>query len=108
MNEDASGDVISLQRQIQQLKVGTILLLIKVLCMLLPRSKALLYLKQGQLSFLLKHHKPSMSMSSVFPSFEDSTSHDLYDDNDSSEEVSNFNDHELQRGREDKVIVSST
>ncbi|KAG8658950.1 hypothetical protein MANES_03G210501v8 [Manihot esculenta] len=47
VNEDASGDVSTLQRQIQQLK--------------------------DQLSFLIKHHNLNTSLSSCVPNFEDST-----------------------------------
>ncbi|XP_037494827.1 kinesin-like protein KIN-12C [Jatropha curcas] len=46
VNEDASGDVSTLQRQIQQLK--------------------------DQLSFVIKHHNLSTSLSSCMPNFEDS------------------------------------
>ncbi|KAF8392699.1 hypothetical protein HHK36_023048 [Tetracentron sinense] len=60
VNEDASGDVMALQRQIQHLK--------------------------GQLTFLLKHHNLSRSLSLCLPSFEQSRLGDFPQECDSSGE----------------------
>ena len=70
VNEDASGDVNALQRQIQQLKVWTSRSLFLPQCSKTVKLKCL-SLKQGQLSSLLKHHNFPNSQTSFVPSFED-------------------------------------
>ncbi|KAL3505563.1 hypothetical protein ACH5RR_030945 [Cinchona calisaya] len=82
VNEDASGDVIALQRQIQQLK--------------------------GQLSILLKHNNDSEYYSHCAPSFKESCLNNFLGGFDSSEEMNLQDNHGAEGGRNKKIKCLNT
>nr|XP_027115822.1 kinesin-like protein KIN-12E isoform X3 [Coffea arabica] len=79
VNEDASGDVIALQRQIQQLK--------------------------GQLSILSKHSHDSEYLSNHTPSCKESYLGTFLEELDSSEQMIMHDNHGTQSGRRKKVTI---
>ncbi|CDO98710.1 unnamed protein product [Coffea canephora] len=80
VNEDASGDVIALQRQIQQLK--------------------------GQLSILSKHSHDSEYLSNHTPSCKESYLGTFLEELDSSEQMIMHDNHGTQSGRRKKTMCS--